>query len=62
MQYNLENRTTKFGKNIIQICKSIKENNINKPVINQLVRSSTSIGANYREANHASSKKILKIK
>jgi four helix bundle protein len=30
---------------------------INKPIINQLIRSATSIGANYMEANGASSKK-----
>ena len=30
---------------------------ISKPIIVQLVRSSTSVGANYREANSASSKK-----
>ncbi len=33
------------------------ENNINRPLINQIVKSATSVGANYMEANQASSKK-----
>jgi four helix bundle protein len=53
----LEERTEVFGENIIDICKAIKPNLINTPLINQIVRSSTSIGANYMEANNASSKK-----
>ncbi len=53
----LENRTFKFGENIIRLCRKLKSDNISSPVINQLVRSGTSIGANYTEANNASSKK-----
>jgi four helix bundle protein len=37
--------------------KSIKETNINRPIVNQLIRSATSIGANYMEADCAESKK-----
>lgn len=60
--YDLEERTAKFGENIINFCKSINQDTINKPIINQLVRSSTSIGANYMEANGASSKQDFKNK
>jgi len=35
---------------------------INTPLINQIVKSSTSVGANYMEANQASSKKDFKNK
>ena len=56
-KYNLEERTAEFGKNIIKFCKSINQDAINKPIISQLIRSGTSIGANYMEANAASSKK-----
>ncbi len=56
-EYNLAVRTSKFGAEIITFAKSIKENNINRPIINQLVRSSTSMGANYMEADCAESKK-----
>ncbi len=55
--YNLEERTAKFGESVIVFCKSITQDAINKPLINQLVRSATSVGANYMEANGASSRK-----
>ena len=61
-EYNLAKRTAKFGEDIIVFCKIIKPDNINKPIINQLVRSGTSIGANYCEANNASSKKDFRNK
>lgn len=56
-RYNLAERTSKFGAEIIIFVKSIRETNINRPIINQLVRSATSIGANYMEADCAESKK-----
>ncbi len=55
--YDLEERTAIFGQNIISLCKCIKVNNISGPLINQIIRSGTGIGANYMEANAASSKK-----
>jgi len=42
---------------IIDFCKKLPQNSIIKPIINQLMRSGTSIGANYSEADEASSKK-----
>lgn len=57
MQYDLEERCAKFGEDVILFCKTVEYNNIIKPLIVQFVRSSTSIGANYMEANQASSKK-----
>jgi len=62
MQYDLEERSGKFGENVIEFVRSLSMNEITKPIINQLVRSSTSIGANYAEANHASSKKDFQNK
>jgi len=62
MIYDLEERTSLFGIEVIRFCKSLRQDPINKPVINQIVRSSTSIGANYMEANAASSKKDFKNK
>jgi len=56
-KYDLEERTAKFGEDIIKLCKNIKTSNISSPLVNQLVRSATSVGANYMEANGASSKK-----
>lgn len=49
--FNLEQRTLDFAKQIIRLCKMIKLNTINIEIIKQLVRSAGSIGANYREAN-----------
>lgn len=60
--FDLEDRTARFGADVINLCKSIKENSISRPVISQLVRSATSIGANYMEANGACSKKDFKNK
>ena len=56
-KYNLEERTAKFGEEILEFCKAIKEDSISRPLITQLVKSATSIGANYMEANGASSRK-----
>lgn len=61
-KYDLEERTAKFGEEIIKFCQVLNQNTINKPIINQLIRSATSIGANYMEANGASSKKDFKNK
>ena len=55
--YDLEERTARFGEHMIDFCQGLKLNEISRPIINQLIRSSTSIGANYMEANGASSKK-----
>lgn len=55
-KYNLEDRTAKFGERIIIFCRLLNEDSITRPLINQLIRSATSVGANYMEANGASSK------
>jgi len=62
MQYDLEERTAKFGENIIDFCKILPRNDITKPLINQIIRSGTSIGANYMEAIDGSSKKDFRNK
>jgi len=55
--FDLEERTAKFGENIIELCKKTSKDIVVVPVIGQLIRSGTSVGANYCEANGASSKK-----
>jgi four helix bundle protein len=62
MNYDLEERTAIFGEEVIKFCASLEKNQINKPLISQVIRSSTSIGANYMEANQASSKKDFRNK
>ena len=56
-KYDLEERTIKFSKDIIDFCRKIPQNSISRPLVSQLIRSGTSIGANYCEADEASSKK-----
>lgn len=56
-KFDLCQRTSEFGKETILFLKSLPQNNINNPLISQLVRSATSIGANYMEADCAESKK-----
>lgn len=55
--YDLEKRTMDFSQNLIVFLKRSPKNNITLPLIDQCLRAGTSIGANYREANGASSKK-----
>lgn len=56
-KYDLSDRTTKFAKATIDFLKSIPKNSINNPLISQLVRSASSISANYMEADVAESKR-----
>lgn len=57
MKYELEERVEKYGESVIELSKKIKITLITRSIIEQLVRSGTSVGANYFEANGASSKK-----
>jgi len=61
-KYDLEERTAKFGENIIEFARSLKKDSVNLSLINQVVRSGTSIGANYMEADGAESGKDFKHK
>ncbi|MBI4225062.1 MAG: four helix bundle protein [Candidatus Sungbacteria bacterium] len=56
-QYDLEERTAKFGEAILLFTKRIPKTVVTTPMISQLVRSGTSVGANYCEADDAESKK-----
>jgi len=62
MIYDLNERTKKFSIDLIVYLKNIKITEINKNIISQLIRSGTSIGANYQEANGCCSKKEFKNK
>lgn len=57
-----EERLAKFATEVIVLCKSIHQDAINRPIISQLIRSATSIGTNYSEANNACSKADFKNK
>jgi four helix bundle protein len=55
-KYDLEERTARFGEKAISFCKKIPKNPITNPLISQFIKCSTSIGANYCEADDAESK------
>lgn len=55
-EYNLVERTAAFGEAVIRFSRTIHRDAVTMPLISQLVRSSTSIGANYVEADEAGSK------
>ena len=56
-KYNLEERTAKFGEEIIKFAKQIPENSVTIRIIPQLVAAGTSVGSNYCEADDAESAK-----
>ncbi|MCD6570154.1 MAG: four helix bundle protein [Deltaproteobacteria bacterium] len=58
----MEEQTARFGEAIIEFVKTLPSYPINNPLINQIVRSGTSIGANYMEADGAESKKDFQHK
>src|SRR5688572_16509065 len=61
-QFNLEERTARFGEAIIQFCKGIPAGSVTSPLISQFVRARTSVGANFCEAVNAVSKKEFRLK
>jgi four helix bundle protein len=61
-KYDLEERTAKLGERVIRFCGQIAKNQITNPLITQLVKAGSSIGANYCEADDAESKRDFKHK
>ena len=63
-QYDLEDRTFTFAKNVRALAKQIPKTASNIEDTRQMVRASGSVGANYIEANESLSKKdfLLRIK
>ena len=61
-KFDLEERTAQFGEDIIDFGKSLPGDYINKPLVSQIIRAATSIGANYMEADGAESGKDFKHK
>ncbi|MEW6408298.1 MAG: four helix bundle protein [Patescibacteria group bacterium] len=60
--FDLKEKTAQFGEIIIKFAKSLPNDFTNRPIISQLIRSATSIGANYMEAVVQNQKKIFVIK
>jgi len=57
IKFDLEDRTAKFGENIIEFSKRIPSTPVTLSLISQIVRAGTSVGANYCEADCAETKK-----
>ena len=55
-KYDLEERTGKFGRDVLDFCRKVPVSAISRTLVNQLVRSATSVGANYCEADDAQTK------
>ena len=61
-KYDLEERTARFGEEIVKFSKKIPQNSVTRSLISQLVRSGTSIGTNYCEADDAESRRDFQHK
>lgn len=61
-KYDLEKRTENLSTRTLYILKQAKITSVNNNIISQLIKSVTSIGANYLEANGAESRKDFKHK
>ncbi len=60
--YDLAKRTSVYGETVIVFSRSFQLDAIHSPLIRQLVRSATSLGANYAEADEAGSKKEFRYR
>ena len=49
----LRTKSKEFAKDIVFLCRRLKQNGVENALINQLLRSGTSVGANIHEAQYA---------
>ena len=49
----LRNKSKEFAKDIVFLCRVLKQNSVESALINQLLRCGTSVGANVHEAQYA---------
>jgi four helix bundle protein len=61
-EFDLEERTARFGEAAIAFAKRVPVNVVTMPLISQLVRAASSVGANYCEADDADSGKELRYR
>jgi four helix bundle protein len=60
--FDLEGRTATFSEHVIDFALGVRRNAVVSPLLSQLIRSATSIGANYCEADDAESKRDFRHK
>lgn len=61
-KFDLEERTAKFGEDVIKFCRDLPRNELTRRIIDQLVGCGTSVGAQYCEADDAESPRDFKHK
>ena len=49
----LRDKSKSFAKEIVFLCRQLRENKIEAVLVNQLIKSGTSVGANVHEAQYA---------
>ena len=49
----LRSKSKEFAKDIVSLCRKIKQNGVESALFNQLMRCGTSVGANIHEAQYA---------
>jgi len=49
----LRTKSKEFAKDIVFLCRKLKQSNVESALINQLLRCGTSVGANIHEAQYA---------
>ena len=61
-KYDLGERTAIFGEEVVRFAKRLPPGPVSAPLVTQLVKAGTSIGANYCEADDAVSRKEFRVK
>jgi len=59
---DMEARTAQFGVAAIRFARQVRDDTVTRPLLSQLVKAATSVGANYCEADEAESKKDFRHK
>ena len=57
MYQDIKERTFQFGVSVVNLVAHLQESGTNKAIINQILRSGTSVGANVEEAHASFSRK-----
>ena len=58
---DLANRCETFARDVIVMCRGVRQDAVNNPLIDQLVRTATRIGALYYEAQGATTKNDFNV-
>ena len=61
-EFDLDERTAVFGEAVIAFVRKVKLDAVTSPLVTQVVRASTSVGANYDEADEAPTKKDFRYR